>query len=320
MLASLHAPCRCSSARTRGQRLPGQRCSTASGTQRSTGSCRCSAAPSGVPPARCGQAHCARRLQAGLLQDGFSLAGFAPGQAEGLDSKGLLCCASRSLHYHPAQTRLLSVRPESAPAALLRGLWVGSKSFLCSSSLISQLLHLMTMTSTFVGPQVLAQTFPARWQRRRLQHVSPELACPYVSAWGVKAGPCAHRVTLEWMGWQQQALHRAAQADEVLITHVVDFNSSAVESLRRVADFVGLGRRMSDLKTVRCCQCWWAPWAVPPFKALQWCQLSWAPCPTSTRCDTVGVDEQHGQSHCSAMTAVMRALTSRRAAGFHQQC
>ena len=62
---------------------------------------------------------------------------------------------------------------------------------------------------------------------------------------------CCARVTLEWMGWQQQALHRASQADEVLVTHVVDFNSSAVGSLRQVADFVGVGRRMADLKAVR---------------------------------------------------------------------
>ena len=71
-----------------------------------------------------------------------------------------------------------------------------------------------------------------------------------VSSW-VAHPCCGLRVTLEWMGWQQQALHRASQADEVLITHVVDFNSSAVESLRQVADFVGIGRRMSDLKAVR---------------------------------------------------------------------
>ena len=54
------------------------------------------------------------------------------------------------------------------------------------------------------------------------------------------------------MGWQQQALHRASEADDVLVTHVVDFNSSAVESLRLVADFVGVGRRMADLKAVCC--------------------------------------------------------------------
>ena len=65
--------------------------------------------------------------------------------------------------------------------------------------------------------------------------------------------PCSRlrRSTLQWLGWQQQALARAGEAqDELLVLHARDVNASAHVVLRQLGAFLGVTFRTPDLQEV----------------------------------------------------------------------